>query len=123
MTMATFKSFTIEFNEPISNKRKVNCIKLIKEIKDYNFKAYRAIDSNTNDICVVYEWAICLEKNKIFESKKLDNCLIEFKKIEEEIRKLIKLNNNTFLIRYLAYKAFKQIDRPYFIIQVIILIY
>ena len=100
------------------NKRKVNCIKLIKEIKQYNFKVYRAIDSITNDICLVYEWSICLEKNKIVESKKLDNCIIEFKKIEEEIRKLIKLNNS-FLIRYIAYKSFKQVDRPYFIIQVI----
>lgn len=113
-----FKSFTIEFNEPIAYKRKVNCIKLIKQAKQNSFKIYRAIDSNTNDICLVYEWTICLEKNKIFENKKLETCISEFKKIEEELRKLMKLSNNNLLNRYLAYKAYKQTDKPFFIIQV-----
>jgi serine/threonine protein kinase len=80
---------------------------------------YRGIDTNSHDICLVYEWKLLLEKNKIFEVKKLDTCLSEFKKIEEELRKLIKLSNNNSLFRYLAYKAYKQIDKPFFIIQVV----
>ncbi len=60
-----------------------------------------------------------MEKNKIYEVKKLDTCLSEFKKIEEELRKLIKLSNNNSLFRYLAYKAYKQIEKPFFIIQVV----
>ena len=55
----------------------MNCIKLLKQIKECNFKVYRGIDINTNDMYMVYEWTIALEKNRIFESKKLEMCVNE----------------------------------------------
>lgn len=52
-------------------------MKLVKQIKEYNFKVYRGIDLNTSDVCLVYEWSLSLEKNKIYEAKKYEFCLTE----------------------------------------------
>jgi hypothetical protein len=68
-----FTPFTIQFTEP--TKHTVNCVKSIRYNKDYAFRAYRAIDLQTNDMYHVYEWTISLEKNKIYEKSKFDTCL------------------------------------------------
>ncbi len=68
-----FTPFTINFTEP--TKHSVNCVKKLRHNKDYAFRAYRAIDLQTNDMYHVYEWSISLEKNKIYEKAKFDTCL------------------------------------------------
>lgn len=80
MQQTQFKPFFIEFTEPSNNKCTVNCIKSVKHSKQYNFKVYRGINTNNHDMCMVYEWVLSLERNKIFEPKKVDICVNEVSK-------------------------------------------
>ena len=63
----------------------------------------------------VYQWQINLTKNGIFEAKKLEACEIEVHKIQEEFKRLIRLNNK-LLFKYLAYKCFR--DKNVYTVQI-----
>lgn len=75
--LSQFKPFQIDFKEP--NAFKINCIKLLGYYSENSLSIYRGIEVNTNEIYDIYEWKICLEKNKIFEKKKLEQCQTEVK--------------------------------------------
>ncbi len=70
--MYHFQPFIIEFNN-----YKIKCIKHIKRDNDNSFDIYRGIEINLNQIFNVYEYRIRLDKNGIFEKKKLEYCQIE----------------------------------------------
>ena len=70
-----FQPFEIEFLEP--QLYNINCNKLLNYNEENRLTVYRGVDINTNEIYNVYEWKYVLEKNKIFEKKKLDICLAE----------------------------------------------
>lgn len=76
----TFQPFEIEFLEP--RLYNINCIKLISYNEENCLTVYRGVDVNTNEIYSVYEWKYVLEKNKIFEKKKLELCQAEVKRIK-----------------------------------------
>lgn len=110
-----FRPFEIEFFEP--QPYKINCIKMINYIPELSFTVYRGIDAGkTQQIYTIYEWKLNLEKNKIFEKKKLDTCHNEMHKFEEEFKRLTKLNNH-LLVKYIAYKYFKESNKNLFVIQ------
>ncbi len=71
---AQFKPFLIDFND---NQHKINCVKLLKHVAGNSFAIYRGIDSRTSDIYNVYEYKISLERNTIYDSKKLETCEAE----------------------------------------------
>ena len=70
-----FQPFEIEFYEP--QFYKVNCVKLVNCEAENALSVYTGVEMNTNDIFSVYEWRYTLEKNKIFEQKKLELCQAE----------------------------------------------
>jgi hypothetical protein len=70
--ISNFQPFMIEFNN-----YKIKCIKHMRHDSDYSFNVYRGIDINLNQIFDVYEYKISLEKNGIFEKKKLESCQAE----------------------------------------------
>ena len=74
---AQFQPFVIEFNEP--QKLRINCVKLLKHDSDNSFKIYRGIETSTSEIFNVYEYRISLERNKIYDKKKLEICETEVK--------------------------------------------
>lgn len=63
----------IEFDQPKSLI--VNCDSLIDFEIENSLRIYRGIELSSNEILLVYEWKISLEKNSIYEKKKLDFCL------------------------------------------------
>ena len=67
-----FKPFEIEFTLPLYFK--IKCIKLLRHLNENSFSAYLGIDLVSNDLLNVYEWRICLEKNRVFDEKKLEMC-------------------------------------------------
>ena len=70
-----FKSFEIEFFEP--QFFKVKCIELLRKLDEHSFSAYLAIEMASYEMMNVYEWRISLEKEKIFDQKKLIDCQVE----------------------------------------------
>lgn len=116
---ANFQPFVVEFKEPI--QLRIKCFKLVRTDPEHSFCIYRGIETETSEIFSIYEWKICLEKNKIFEQKKLDLCHSEMYKIESEFRRLSKLTNN-YLVKYIAYKFSKETNRNVFTVQVDFLI-
>jgi hypothetical protein len=76
--LQSFRPFLIEFNEP--QLYRINCTKLVDFDLEKSLYIYRGIDMRTNELCDVYEWKICLEKNCIFDKKKSDLC---FSKVNE----------------------------------------
>lgn len=111
----TFQPFEVIFKEPV--ELRVKCFKLIRTESEHSFSIYRGIETNSNEFFNIYEWKICLEKNKIFEPKKLDMCLTEMSKIESEFRRLSRLSNNS-LVKYIAYKYSKETSCNYFTVHV-----
>jgi tRNA A-37 threonylcarbamoyl transferase component Bud32 len=111
----TFRPFEIEFFEPRSYK--INCIKLLNHNPEFSFSVYRGIEMNTQQIFTVYEWKLSLEKNKIFEKKKLDACNTEMHKLEEEFKRLNKLSSS-LLVKYVAYKYYKETNKNLFVVQI-----
>ncbi len=81
----TFQPFEIEFLEP--RLYNINCIKLISYNEENCLTVYRGVDVNTNEIYSVYEWKYVLEKNKIFEKKKLELCQAEVKRNQANLFK------------------------------------
>jgi hypothetical protein len=75
MQQKPFQPFEIEFYEP--QFYKVNCVKLVSYEAENALSVYTGVEMNTNDIFSVYEWRYTLEKNKIFEQKKLELCQAE----------------------------------------------
>ena len=75
MQQKPFQPFEIEFYEP--QFYKVNCVKLVNYEAENALSVYTGVEMNTNDIFSVYEWRYTLEKNKIFEQKKLELCQAE----------------------------------------------
>ena len=65
----------------------------------------------------VYQWQINLAKNNVFDQKKLDTCEIEMHKLEEEFKRLIRLNNK-LIFKYLAYKFFREPNKNQYTIQI-----
>jgi len=110
-----FKPFSVEFIEPQSIQ--VMCIKIVSSFEENAMTVYRAVDVNTKQIYTVYEWKFLLEKNKIYEKKKLETCQSEMNKLEEEFKRLNKLNHS-LLIRYLAYKHHKVPNKNLFLVQI-----
>ena len=82
-----FHPFEIEFLEP--QFYKVNCIRLLSYNEENSLTTYRGVDVNSNEIYSIYEWKYVLEKNKIYEKKKYDICLLEVsdKKIRIYLKK------------------------------------
>ena len=76
--VSNFHPFIAEFSEP--NFYKINCIKLLKHDSENSLTLYRGIDINSNEIYNVYECRISLEKNRIIEKKKLEQCETEVNK-------------------------------------------
>ena len=77
------------------------------------------MDGSSNELFNVYEWRISLEKNKIFDQKRLETCEIEMTKLEDEYKRILRLNSKS-LMKYVAYKYYKETNKNYFIIQVIL---
>ncbi len=111
----SFKPFTIEFNEP--QPIQTMCIKIVDSFEENAMTIYRAVDVNTKQIYTVYEWKFLLERNRIFEKKKLDICQSEMNKLEEEFKRLNKLNHS-LLIKYLAYKHHKVPNKNLFLVHI-----
>ena len=84
----TFQPFEIEFLEP--SLYNVNCIRLMSFHEEHALTVYRGVDVNSNEIYGVYEWRYVLEKNKIFEKKKLDICQAEVDSIKSKNKNLKK---------------------------------
>jgi hypothetical protein len=74
-----FKSFDIEFFQP--QFLKVKCIELLRKIDEHSFSAYLGIETASFEMMNVYEWRISLEKDKIFDQKKLNDCEIEVRTV------------------------------------------
>ena len=57
----------------------------------------------------VYQWQINLTNaiNSVFDEKRLETCEAEMNKLEEEFKRLIRLNNKN-IFKYLAYKFFRE---------------
>lgn len=72
---AKFTPFEIEFSQP--QHFRIKCIKLLRHINENSFSAYLGIDLALNELINVYEWRICLERNRVFDEKKLEICLTE----------------------------------------------
>ncbi len=54
----------------------------------------------------IYQWQINLTRNNVFDEKKLETCVTEAHKLEEEFKRLVRLNNK-LIFKYLAYKFFR----------------
>lgn len=111
-----FSPFQIEFNEP-TQYFKIKCIKLMRYEKENSFRDYLGIDLKTNEMYTIYEWQINLAKNNIFDEKKLESCEIEMHKLEEEFKRLIRLNNK-LIFKYYAYKFFRVPNKKIYTVQI-----
>lgn len=68
-----FEPFTVEFADP--EPLTVHCTRLINLEADKSLKMYRGIGAKSSELFDVYEWRICLEKNNVYDKKKLEICL------------------------------------------------
>jgi hypothetical protein len=75
MTEHKFTSFEIEFNQ--QKYLKIKCIKLLQNNEKNSFKVYLGIDLTSDELFYIYEWRVLLEKNKIYDEKKLEICKLE----------------------------------------------
>ena len=104
-SIVKFNPFEIEFSQP--RFLKIKCIKHLRRIEENSFNAYLGIELSSNELFNVYEWRISLEKNKIFDQKRLETCEIEMTKLEDEFRRILRLNSKS-LMKYVAYKYYKE---------------
>ena len=116
-SIVKFNPFEIEFSQP--RFLKIKCIKHLRRIEENSFNAYLGIELSSNELFNVYEWRISLEKNKIFDQKRLETCEIEMTKLEDEYKRILRLNSKS-LMKYVAYKYYKETNKNFFIIQVIL---
>lgn len=89
-----FQPFTIEFSEP--QTLTVNCTKLVDFDAENSLYLYRGVDASTNEMLDVYEWRICLEKNNIYDKKKLEMCTSRVYNIIQTLFVVPNLNNSVF---------------------------
>ena len=96
---------------------RIKCIKLVRHEKENSFSSFLGIDLKTDEIYTVYQWQINLTRNNFFDEKKLETCEAEMHKLEEEFKKLIKLNSK-LIYKYLAYKFFRGTNKNTYTIQI-----
>ena len=118
-THLQFKPFQIKFHNSSLSKIEyvINCIRLVHFDAENSLKVYRGIEINTSEMFNVYEWQICLETGGVFDEKKMAMCNEEMPKMVEELKRLLKLQND-YLLKYVAYSYHKDPDRNFFVVQV-----
>lgn len=96
---------------------RIKCIKLLRHEKENSFSRFLGIDLKTDEMYTVYQWQINLSRNNVFDEKKLEICETEMHKLEEEFKKLVKLNSK-LVYKYLAYKFYRETSKNIYTIQI-----